>query len=833
MIGETVSHYTILEKLGEGGMGVVYKAHDLKLDRMVALKFLPPETATSQDELARFEQEARAISALNHPSIATIHDVDEAGKKKFLVLEYIPGGTLKSKIKRLKAEDKELSVAEILDYGIQIAEGLAHAHRHGIVHRDVKTENVMLTEEGRVKITDFGLAKLRGSVHLTKTGSTIGTAAYMSPEQIRGEDIDNRSDLFSYGIVLYELSTTHLPFRGEHETALSYSILNEEPSPAEAARPALPSELTEVINRCLEKEKEKRYQTAEEIAEGLRQIQHESTGVVKTVVRRSKLPWVIAAAAISIAGVLFYFIRPGGQPRLTHGKTIAVLPFSNLSGKADDEYFSDGMMEDILTQLSKIADLNVISRTSVMQYKGTTKTIPQIGRELNAGAILEGSVRQAGSRMRIAAQLIEAGTDRHIWAETYDRDVKDIFDVQSDVAQKIAAALRARLSANEKALIEKKPTENIDAYTYCLRARELPFGRTRSLEMAISLCRKATALDPNFALAYATMGKSYANLYVQTNLRATLDSSLTLARKALSIDPNLSEGYIALGAAYGLVGSHDSAIQSLEKAVTLNPNSFATVSGLGSEYHAEYDYPKAIQFYKKSILLNPTKSHSYLSVADIYSELGDVHNALLYCRKAEELEQRDPDEVLRSLAWMELMDGRSGEAIAHADSLIARYSDDTLNYSFAGGIHLLGGDMPRARDFFRTIVVKDSGSFSSSILANNTTYLGYILQQMGDKSASQKLYANSLRRSLQDLKEVPRDPSIPYDLAALSALNGGKTEAYSWLRKMAEDGFVNYRLLRMDPLFGSLSHDPQFEQLLVQLQQKAEELRNKIKETEE
>ena len=281
MIGATISHYHILEKLGEGGMGIVYKAQDTKLDRLVALKFLPQQITVSDEDKARFLQEAKAISALNHPNIATIHDIDEVDGHKFLVLEYIPGGTLKSKLKHLKSEDKEFSLSEVLEYGIQAAEALAHAHRHQIIHRDVKTDNLMLTEEGKVKLTDFGLAKLRGSAQVTKTGTPVGTAAYMSPEQIRGEEIDHRSDIFSFGVVLYELLTSHLPFRGEFETALSYSILNENPPPAKSLRKDTPPELEKVIDRCLEKEKAKRYQTGEEIVDALREIQQRISPAAK------------------------------------------------------------------------------------------------------------------------------------------------------------------------------------------------------------------------------------------------------------------------------------------------------------------------------------------------------------------------------------------------------------------------------------------------------------------------------------------------------------------------------------------------------------------------
>ena len=345
MIGKTLSHYTILEKLGEGGMGVVYKARDTKLDRFVALKFLPANVTSSAEATARFEQEAKAISALNHPNIAVIHDIDEAEGHKFLVLEFIPGGTLRSKLKSLKESSKELSIDKILDYGIQAADGLDHAHRNTIIHRDIKTDNVMLTAEGTVKLTDFGLAKSGGSAQLTQTGSTMGTAAYMSPEQMRGEDIDSRSDIFSLGVVLYELATQQIPFRGEHPAALAYSIVNEEPKPVTKLRNTIPPALAGVIARCLEKDRTKRYQTAGEIAADLRYIRQGSTVPVKPAAKRLPILWIAAAAVIAVLALCLYLFIPASHTTETKNKTIAVLPFTNMSGNKEDEYFSDGAFQ--------------------------------------------------------------------------------------------------------------------------------------------------------------------------------------------------------------------------------------------------------------------------------------------------------------------------------------------------------------------------------------------------------------------------------------------------------------------------------------------------------
>jgi serine/threonine protein kinase len=427
MIGETVSHYKILEKLGEGGMGVVYKAQDLRLERVVALKFLPHSSAP--EGIARFEQEAKAISILNHSAIATIHDIDEADGRRFLVMEYLPGGTLKSRIKQYAADQRQLPIAEVIACGIQMAEGLASAHRAGIIHRDVKSDNAMLNPEGHVKLTDFGLAKLQNAGEITKVGSTVGTAAYMSPEQVRGEDVDSRSDLFSLGVVLYELTTTRLPFRGDHDAALAYSIVNEEPLAAQSLRPDTPEILWTIISRCLEKNPSRRYQSAEEVAGDLRKMDLNSGETLKPGVpeRRSWRRLSIASAVLLVGLVVAYFAINPSPPPESGKKSIAVLPFVNMSSDPDQEYFSDGLTEELLNVLAKNPGLRVTSRTSSFSFKGTNTDLKTIAAKLQVQHILEGSVRRSGNALRITAQLIEVETDAHLWSETYDGTMDNVF----------------------------------------------------------------------------------------------------------------------------------------------------------------------------------------------------------------------------------------------------------------------------------------------------------------------------------------------------------------------------------------------------------------------
>lgn len=832
MVGRTISHYRILEEVGRGGMGVVYKAQDTKLDRLVALKFLPHQLLASPEEVARFQQEAKVISALNHPNIATIYDVDQADGQRFLVLEYLPGGTLKSKIKQLQSSGKEFSLSQIVDYGIQIAEGLAHAHRHGIVHRDIKTDNVMITEEGKVKITDFGLAKLKGTAQLTKTGSTVGTAAYMSPEQIRGEEADHRSDIFSFGIVLYELTTGHLPFRGEHEAALSYSIVNEEPVPLKSFRVTLPSSFGNIISRCLEKDRDKRYQHAEEIVTELRKVQLEITTSMSALSKRSKLPWIVSAALVVFALITLYLFFPP-KPASVERKSIAVLPFKNISEEKENEYFSDGMTEEIITQLSKIGELKVISRTSVMRYKNSDKSLRDIGKDLDVATILEGSVRRAGNRIRIASQLIDARTDEHIWAETYEREMKDIFAIQSDVAQQIATALKVKLSPTEKERIEKKPTENLTAYDYYLKGREYYYHyRKQDNENAIELFKKALELDPNYALACAGLGDAYGQ---QTNKfgfpRAWDDSAIAVSKKAISIDPNLAEGYKSLGLAYQEKGWNRKALESYRKAVELNPNYFPAVANIGFTNWFIGEFDEALLWMKKSGVLNPTLAFNYYGVGAVYLSLGDDAKAEEWCEKALELQ---PDLVYPHvvLTEMYLAQGKFQQATDQSRKILSIVPDDVVALSMAGNAELFSANYAQAKQYFEKAISISSSGFTRFTGRSNTTGLGYIFWKTGKQAEARKMFNRSLNEDLKELEQRNEWNALPYDLAAINAIQGNKQEAYKWLQKAIDAGWRDYRIGLKDPLLGNLRNDEQFQQMMAQVKAKVDEMRKKVEEME-
>ncbi len=819
LIGQTISHYKILEKLGEGGMGIVYLARDTRLGRDVALKFLPPNINLSEEDRRRFEQEARAVSALNHPGIATLYDVDEVNGQKFLVLEYIPGGTLKTKLKSLKSEDKEFSLPEVVKYGVQIAEALEHAHRRQIVHRDVKSDNMMLTEEGKVKLTDFGLAKLRGNPQITRTGTTVGTIGYMSPEQVRGEEVDHRSDIFSLGIVLYELTTMDLPFRGEFEAALSYSILNEQPPSVKSLRPGAPDGLGQIIGRCLEKDKSRRYQHAGDVAADLKKLQLEPSVAFAHRIRMPELKWLITGAlALMLAlGVYLFIPRPAGPPR---GKSVAVLPFNNLSDSKDDEYFADGITDDIITQISKIRNIDkVIARTSVMRYKGTKKSIREVGKDLDVATVLEGSVRRAGNKLRIVAQLIDVSTEGHLWAETYDRELQDVFAIQSDVANQIASALSVTLSPRERDLIAKKPTDQTEAYAYYLRGRELYYRYLKEdNENAISLFKKALQSDPKYAPAYAGLGDAYwqrvGRFYAE---RAWIDSSIASSTIAISLDPSLAEGYKALGLGYVGKGWWRKAFQAYRKALDLNPNYFPAVVNMGDCAKAIGDFVEELQWYKKGFALDPSKGINYESIGTVYMHVGLDEKAIEWYNKIDSLQTGYIAGQL-GLSEVYLRQGDYQKATAYARKALSLNPDDVIAQIRVGYCELFLSHYPEALRILKQF--------------ETLTEQGFIALKLGKGDEARKLYDSSILYDQKFLDDGNESFGIPYDLAAIHAALGNKTDAMMWLQKAVDRGWRDYRYARIDPQLENLRNDDRFKRLMEDVKGKVDEMRKQIQETE-
>jgi serine/threonine protein kinase/tetratricopeptide (TPR) repeat protein len=664
MIGQTISHYQIKEKLGEGGMGIVYKARDLKLDRLVALKFLPPHLTRSEEEKQRFIHEAKAASALDHPNICNIHEIDttEDGQL-FISMSYYEGETLN---KQFKCE-KLLPLTKAIDFAIQITQGLTEAHVSHIIHRDLKPANIMITSKGEVKILDFGLAKKAGQTRITKESTTLGTVAYMSPEQTKGEAVDQRSDIWSLGVILYEMVTGQVPFKADYEQAVMYSILNEEPQPVTALRTGIPIELELIISKCLEKDPARRYQRAEELIVDLQRLKKKSdksslpapSGIIPRKKGKRTIFYTISGILLTIFIILLiqYVFLPLQQPTSdSDRKMLVVLPFENL-GPVEDAYFTDGITDEITGRLGTIQNIGVISRNSASHYAGKIWDTKEVGKDLNVEYIIAGTVRWSHSpeevdRVRVTPRLIRVSDDIELWAEPFDRKVDDIFDIQSEIAMNVAERLGITLGKSEQRFVEESPTKDIEAYQAFLQGRHYarsPHFTVKNWMQVIYSYQRAVELDSTFAIAYAELAGAHARLYFLRHdmskerfnlakeaadqaeklapdapevllalgyyhLWAQRDSEQalrkwTLAEKGLHNDPRILEAKANL---YETQGRWDEAIQAIEKASRFSPRDASLTTHLAFYYWVTRQYPQSIEKCNEAIALAPNENWPYL-----------------------------------------------------------------------------------------------------------------------------------------------------------------------------------------------------------------------------
>jgi serine/threonine protein kinase/Tfp pilus assembly protein PilF len=664
MIGNTISHYKILEKIGAGGMGVVYKAEDTQLKRTVALKFLPPELTRDEDSKRRFLHEAQAAACLDHPHICTIHEIGTTDEgQMFISMAHYEGLTLKAQI-----ASGPLPLAKAIDITIQVAEGLAEAHQNQIVHRDIKSANIMITKKGQVKILDFGLAKLRGMTKLTREGTTLGTVAYMSPEQTSGETVDHRSDIWSLGVLLYEMVTGQQPFIGDYEQAIMYAIMNEEPEPVTGIRTGIPPEIDRIINKTLSKKVSERYQNFEDLLVDLsrfkKQFSRESKPLIKIIKKRPSIKFLTAGILLILVLLIAgYFIlkettkpdKPVIQktettlstPDTRWKNSIAVLPFVDLSPQKNQEYFCDGMTDDIITRLTHIRELKVIARTSVLRYKGTQKDITEIGQELGVDTILEGSIQKDKNRIRINAQLTNVKDRSHIWADMYDEKMESIFDLQDRVTTAIARALKMKLTQPSADVIHISQPKNILAYEYYLKG--MHYNKTKytvtldekDFQTSLKMFEQAIKIDENYALAY--FGLAWAHYHYQVN---TGDKKgWQLWKKNINIAFQLDPNSAVINAGMGLTSmfnfEHDRAYPFFKKALKINPNISEIHQTMGFAFTHKQLYKKSLPYLRRAIELDPFYIWSRAHLAVSLSNLGEFKKADIYFRQNLELDPND------------------------------------------------------------------------------------------------------------------------------------------------------------------------------------------------
>lgn len=778
-VGTRVGPYEITALLGAGGMGEVYLSHDDRLDRDVALKVLPPAWFADAAARARLLREARAAAGLNHPNICTIHEVGEAGGQAYIAMEYVPGEPLNTVLAR-----GSLSLDSTLRYAGQLADALAHAHERGVVHRDLKSANIVITPEGRAKILDFGVAKrlptgegahtmTKSGLELTQEGAIIGTLPYMAPEQVRGQPADARSDIWAMGVVIYEMASGERPFTGQTSFEVTSAILDHPPRPTGGT---VPPPLGAVIERCLAKEPERRYQRAGEVRAALEVLTHPHTGsgTGRTARRRA---WVVAAIALGLALAAVGLWSSGiwnGPALPTRIEAIAVLPLANLSGDPAQDYFADGMTDALITDLSKIRALKVISRTSTLRYRGTSKALPEIARELNVDAIVEGSVLRSGDRVRITAQLIEAGTERHVWADNYERDVRDVIALQRDVARAIAGEIRARLTEPEQRRLATARPVNPQAHEAYLRGlAETNRFTEPGLRRAVTFYEQAIALDAEYALAHAGLASAYTLLggvLGFTSPGEYFPKARAAAEKALELDGSLAEAHAVLAnVRLKFDWDWEAAAQEYQRVFELNPSLAEAHQEYGTYLEALRRFDEAVAARKRARDLDPLSASRTADVGYPLYYAGRYDEAIRYYRTALELDQN----FFWSHVWIgqaQLEKQMYAEAIDEIQKALRMSADNTRVLATLGYAYAVAGQRAKAQQVLAELQARSKGSYVS-----------------------------------------------PYFIAVVYAGLGEKESAFDFLERALQERQPYLVLLDVEPVFSSIRGDPRFQALLQRI----------------